>query len=163
MAPVELIPNLYVGPGNIYIDIKIDKIISLDCGAKPICRNCKWICLDIRDFDVEPIYRVGKAIKEIVDSINRGEKVYLHCYAGCGRTGTVSIALLIYMGRSRDEASYRFYSLRGCGPEAERQIDFLEVFEEAVKTLGREEALSILIKSRNLEDFIAKVTSLKQE
>ncbi len=161
MEPAELIPNLYVGPGRIILPIQVDKIISLDCGAKPLHKGAEEICLDIRDFDVEPIHRIGKAIKEILKAIEEGKKVYLHCYAGCGRTGTVAVALLIYLGYTRDEAMYRFYSLRRCGPEAERQIMFLEAFEESVQRLGREKTLDILLNSNSLEDFIVKTASLR--
>ena len=156
--PVELVPGLYVGPGKILLDIEVDRIVSLDCGAKPTAPNRpRERCLHITDFDVEPVRNIGLAIKEIDEARSRGERVYLHCRAGCGRTGTVAIAYLIYLGKRLEEASNTFWRARGCGPSTYRQTLLLEAFQEAVDRLGPREALETLINSSSLEDFIAKI------
>lgn len=157
--PVEIYNGLYVGPGKIPLyDIDIDIIISLDCGAKPYeKRDIDNICLDIEDFDVEPISRIGEALEKIEASLKSGKRVYLHCRAGCGRTGTVAIAYLFGKGYSLDEAYNLFIDLRGCGPEDERQMAFLETFYEAVNRYGFEGAVELLKISRSLEDFMVKL------
>ncbi|HIQ13495.1 MAG TPA: hypothetical protein EYH44_03830 [Thermoprotei archaeon] len=157
--PVEIYKGLYVGPGKIPLyDINIDIIISLDCGAKPYGRrDIENICLDIEDFDVEPISRIGEALENIDMSLASGKKVYLHCRAGCGRTGTVAIAYLIGKGYSLDEAYNLFINMRGCGPEDERQMIFLEIFYEAVNKYGFKETVELLKRSKSLEDFIVKL------
>lgn len=156
---MEIYNGLYVGPGKIPLfDIDIDVIISLDCGAKPYGKEgVEHICLDIRDFDVEPLSRVGEALEKIEEAINRGKRVYLHCRAGCGRTGTVAIAYLIGKGYEFDEAYNMFIRRRGCGPEDHRQMTFLEVFTEAVKKYGFKNSIELVKKSMSLEDFILKV------
>jgi len=147
-----------VGPGKIPLDIEVDRIISLDCGAKPVApNNPRQRCLHITDFDVEPVRNIGLAIKEIEEARRRGEKIYLHCRAGCGRTGTVAIAYLIYLGKSLEDASNTFWRARGCGPSTHRQILLLETFQEAVEKLGPGRALETLISSNSLEDFIARI------
>ncbi len=159
--PVEIYNGLYVGPGKIPLfDIDIDIIISLDCGAKPYGReDVEHLCLDIRDFDVEPIFRIGEALEKIEEALNRGRRVYLHCRAGCGRTGTVAIAFLIGKGYELEEAHSLFLRRRGCGPEDSRQMTFLEIFSEAVKKYGFKKAIDLVKNSRSLEDFILKVGS----
>ncbi len=157
--PIEIYKGLFVGPGKIFLDdLEIDAIISLDCGAKPyINREVDNYCFDILDFNVEPIWNIGYALKTINALLNTGKKVYLHCRAGCGRTGTVSIAFLILKGYTLDEAYNKFIRIRGCGPEDTVQLRFLETFEEAVKLMGGDKALEELIKSKNLNEFIARI------
>ncbi len=157
--PVEIYNGLYVGPGKIPLfDIDVDVIISLDCGAKPyVGIEMEHICLDIRDFDVEPIYRIGEALEKIEEYLNRGKRIYLHCRAGCGRTGTVAIAYLVGKGYRLEEAHSLFLSKRGCGPEDTRQITFLEIFSEAVRRYGFRRSIELVKSSLSLEDFISKV------
>lgn len=159
--PVEIYNGLYVGPGKVPLfDMDIDVIISLDCGAKPYGReDAEHICLDIRDFDVEPISRIGEALEKIDEALNKGKRVYLHCRAGCGRTGTVAIAFLIGKGYDLEDAYNLFIYKRGCGPEDSRQKIFLEIFSEAVKKYGFRKAIYLVKNSRSLEDLMIKIES----
>jgi hypothetical protein len=62
-----------------------------DC-IDEICKQFKiiWLCFPIADFSVpdNPVL-FDSLIKNIVEYINNGHKVCIHCYAGVGRTGLV--------------------------------------------------------------------------
>ncbi len=156
--PVEIYKGLFVGPGKIPLfNYDFDVIISLDCSAKPYgVKTDEEYCYDIIDFDVEPVWRIGETLETLDNKLSEGKKIYLHCRAGCGRTGTVAIAFLIMKGYSLEDAEKIFFEKRGCGPEDYKQLEFLRTFESAVKKYGVEKTLNILKNSRSLEDFIIK-------
>ncbi len=63
--------------------------------------------------------------------IDEGKNVYVHCEAGCGRSGTFASAwLILFKGLDAYEAIQRVFSIRGCGPESEVQLEFLEFVEQ---------------------------------
>ena len=68
--------------------------------------------IPIPDMDVPS----GEQMKHILDnldnSINAGERVYLHCYGGKGRTGTVVGCYLVRHGNSGEGALQQITSLR---------------------------------------------------
>jgi len=157
--PVEIYKGLYVGPGKILLrEIDIDTIISLDCAAKPVyIGRAEEYCFDILDFDVEPVSRIGEVLDKLNEIIGSGKKVYLHCRAGCGRTGTVAIAFLITRGYRLSDAYDLYIRKRGCGPEDPKQLRFLEILEKAIDQYGVARTIKILKQSLNLEDFVVKV------
>lgn len=67
----------------------------------------KWRHLPIRD-----MYPPGMRFRriwpelgrELVEALRSGQRVFLHCKGGLGRTGTVAACLLIESGMSADEA-----------------------------------------------------------
>ncbi len=66
---------------------------------------------------------------DLVERVRRGETLYIHCYAGRGRTGLVAACLLghLYAGLTADEALERvgaYYRLRASfGVAASRALD----------------------------------------
>jgi protein-tyrosine phosphatase len=53
-------------------------------------------------------------VREVLDAIQRAEGiVYLHCRAGCGRTGTILGCFLVEQGLSPDDALARVRELTG--------------------------------------------------
>ncbi len=69
----------------------------------------------IRDLSVPP----GEALVETLDVIDTeveaGGLVYLHCWAGCGRTGVVAGCWLVRHGAQPEEALARIAETRGLG------------------------------------------------
>ncbi|MGC9020341.1 MAG: protein-tyrosine phosphatase family protein [Candidatus Methanodesulfokora sp.] len=61
-----------------------------------------------------------------------GRKVLIHCYAGCGRTGTVLAAYMIRKGMSAEEAISYVRSIRPCSIETRGQELSLVYFEVMV-------------------------------
>ncbi|RSN77702.1 MAG: hypothetical protein DSO07_09510 [Thermoproteota archaeon] len=83
----------------------------------------------VEDFSapsVDDLMRITDLLMEL-----EGRKVLIHCYAGCGRTGTVLAAYMIRKGMSAEEAISYVRSMRPCSIETEEQELSLIYFEMA--------------------------------
>jgi len=58
----------------------------------------------VGDFGIPDPIMMMKILNTIDDALNSGHKVYYHCYAGIGRTGTVTGCYLVKHGLSGNEA-----------------------------------------------------------
>jgi protein-tyrosine phosphatase len=98
--------------------------------------------LPIRDVSVP---RSAEAMREILDAIDvglrNGDKVYVHCWGGVGRTGTVVGCHLVRSGLSGDEALARVgelfksmdkYPRRKRSPETNEQDAYVRSWREPV-------------------------------
>lgn len=75
----------------------------------------RWQRIPIRDLSVPPIEVLTAALDAIDAELERGGAVYVHCRAGCGRTGVVVGCWLVRHGASPGEAQTRVSSARGLG------------------------------------------------
>ena len=88
---------------------------------------------------------LANAVHELAERVRRGERLYIHCFAGRGRTGLVACCLLgvLYDGMGAEEALERvgaYYRLRvrysagqgraadGMSPETEPQREQVRDF-----------------------------------
>jgi len=63
---------------------------------------------------------------ELLDGLEEGRSVLIHCYAGIGRSGLLAILVLLRAGFSYDEAAYRAMAARKMRvPETEEQRRWL--------------------------------------
>jgi predicted protein tyrosine phosphatase len=69
--------------------------------------------------------RFWNAARRIADRIDNGERVFIHCGAGIGRTGMFAVAVLVQQGYDYDEA-YREINAVGSYPEVPAQREFLQ-------------------------------------
>jgi len=60
--------------------------------------------MPIPDFDVTSAEQMKHIIETIDSALAAGHKIYIHCFAGIGRTGTVAGCYLAQHGRSGEEA-----------------------------------------------------------
>jgi len=87
----------------------VSAIIDLDASSveKAAVEPRKF---DYESFKIENNYEPidPDALKKVVDIIdqyvNKGKKVYLHCFAGLGRSPTCAAAYLIYKGATYEDA-----------------------------------------------------------
>lgn len=66
----------------------------------------------ILDFDVPTPESMRAILSCLSDALQRGRNVYLHCYAGLGRTGTVVGCYLVEHGLAGADALNRITELR---------------------------------------------------
>jgi protein-tyrosine phosphatase len=83
--------------------------------------------LPIDDFSIPVPFQVPvfwRRVEEVAASISTGERVFIHCGAGIGRTGMFAVAVLMKLGYSYDEA-YAEIRAVGSYPETPEQREFL--------------------------------------
>lgn len=71
--------------------------------------------IPIRDFSVPTAPELESALDEIDAELAAGGLVYVHCWAGCGRTGVVVGSWLVRHGTSPQDALARIAQTRGLG------------------------------------------------
>ena len=152
---VEIEEGLFAGHGCIDVDVAVDVIVSLDCSCPARAPGADRVCYDILNGHVIPWENLVGAILTLLTVRARGGRVYVHCMAGCGRTGTVvSAYLMLSRGWSAEEAVGYFVSRRGCGPETWEQHRFLRALDVVLARLGREGAVRALQEAGGFEEFL---------
>lgn len=67
-------------------------------------RNISYQRFEIQDYSVPDLALMQKIVKHINDLLEAGQRVYLHCRGGIGRTGTVIGCWLCSRGMSGNDA-----------------------------------------------------------
>jgi hypothetical protein len=67
-------------------------------------RGGQAIWFPIENFSAPSARRVMPIVRMIVDRLESGEGVLVHCAAGQGRAGTIAACVLIALGQTTDEA-----------------------------------------------------------
>lgn len=84
-------------------------------------RSAHW---PIPDWGTVPDDELLGIVGDVVARLRAGQSVVLHCGAGIGRTGVVSILALITLGMAADVAPVHVRKHRGgAGPDTEAQQD----------------------------------------
>lgn len=60
--------------------------------------------MTIRDMDVPPLETMGLILDHLQQELQEGHRVYVHCWGGIGRTGTVVGCHLMERGMSAEQA-----------------------------------------------------------
>ncbi|KAK9814139.1 hypothetical protein WJX72_001188 [[Myrmecia] bisecta] len=130
MAETEGLRNPYV-----------DKFLPSRRTEKPDCRMQQRIELDFMHFPIVDMEIPSKdkllgLVTELQERLERGERIYVHCWGGRGRAGTVGACLLARAyGIDADEALQRvdraFSTRNDIGrrsPETDEQVAFIRDF-----------------------------------
>ena len=80
--------------------------------VRPPARHLR---MSIGDFSVPTRERLVATLDEIDAELRVGGLVYVHCWAGCGRTGVVVGAWLVRHGLNANDALARIAAARGLG------------------------------------------------
>lgn len=105
----------------------------------------------IKDVSVPESYQDVYDLMEHIDSIisNDDNKVYIHCWGGVGRTGTIVACLYEYYGEGYEDAvNHLRQSFKDCPkshwrhtPETEEQLGFIRRFGNFLKERGHKKRL----------------------
>jgi protein-tyrosine phosphatase len=100
--------------------------------AASLGKEAQYLSFPIGDFSI-PTVEGMKAVLDAIDhALESGRVVYVHCWAGIGRTGTTVGCYLVRHGMSGEEALQRIAALRrdipsgtSPSPESRQQWDFV--------------------------------------
>ena len=153
-----IIERLLAGPGCIDLrkyDVNVDLVVSLDNNCH--VRGAPRQVIPINNLSIEPVYNAGKAIEKIhLNHLIKKKRVYVHCYAGCGRTGTVVVSyLILFQGYTLENALRLYYYKRGCGPESWDQHKFLDITWRLISTgINPQDILGAVKSSSDLGEYM---------
>lgn len=137
----EILPNLICGsqPRNaddvrhLALVEKVDTVLNLQqdkdmeywgVSIGEVGRECREMGLKLhrvpaRDFDPDSLRTsMPAAVQVLAQALARGERVYVHCTAGLGRSPAVCIAYMYWFrGMQLDQAYKHLTAVRPCGPK----------------------------------------------
>jgi len=99
--------------------------------ARVIGRQISYLRMAIKDFSVPTVKEMIRILDTIDQYLMDGEKVYLHCLGGIGRTGMVVGCFLARHGKDGKAALQKVAELRQSvlsgsrSPETDEQISFV--------------------------------------
>jgi protein-tyrosine phosphatase len=88
---------------------------ELDPYSTLVAPPARYVNMPIRDFSVPTKDALVATLDEIDAELRVGGLVYVHCWAGCGRTGIVVGSWLVRHGVEPNEALARIREARGLG------------------------------------------------
>ena len=88
---------------------------ELDAYSSLVEPPARHLRMPIRDFSVPSREQLAATLDEIDAELGRGGLVYVHCWAGCGRTGVVVGSWLVRHGADPKDALGRIAESRGLG------------------------------------------------
>lgn len=111
-APLEVQALLDAG-ATLFLDLTQEgELEPYDHLLRPSARHVR---IPIRDFSVPTEETLASALDLIDAELAAGGLVFVHCWAGCGRTGVVVGSWLVRHGASPHQALARIAETRGPG------------------------------------------------
>lgn len=111
-APLE-VRDLVAAGVTLFLDLT--QTGELEPYASLIEPPARYLNLPIRDFSVPTRDGLMGTLDEIDAELDAGGIVYVHCWAGCGRTGVVVGSWLVRHGADPNDALRRIAEARGVG------------------------------------------------
>jgi protein-tyrosine phosphatase len=111
-APEEVDDLLSAGV-TLFLDLT--QAGELDPYSSLVAQHARYVNRPILDFSIPTSDDLAATLDEIDDELAAGGLVYVHCWAGCGRTGVVVGSWLVRHGVEPQEALRRVAEERGLG------------------------------------------------
>jgi len=100
-------------------------------------RRFRVFQIPIRDGGVPETEQIRRFCRIVRRAARDGERVYAHCLAGCGRTGTMIACYLVYRYRlDADAAVARVRALRPCSIETDGQEEAVAEWALLMEEVG---------------------------
>lgn len=77
---------------------------GLPAYSERLATGQRWQRFGITDYSVPSVVQMQQILDAVDQAITSGGRLYLHCHAGVGRTGTVAGCLLVAQGFSAEQA-----------------------------------------------------------
>jgi len=120
--------------------------------------------MPIRDVSVPTAEFMDEIQEAISDAIEEGHAVYIHCWGGVGRTGTVVGCYLVEQGMSGDDAIEHLAGLRKGTPKASRKSPETGEQEEMIRSWvppDDDEGAEWEKDNSPLEDVLSMITRIE--
>ena len=83
-----------------------------------------WLHLPIADFGVPSDWDWPPLASDLLDRLAKGQRILVHCFGGCGRSGMLVLRLMIAAGEPADAALARLRKVRPCAVETPEQMEW---------------------------------------
>ena len=81
-----------------------------------------WLHLPVRDYGVPEHMDWDGVRKQVFQVLSENERVLVHCFGGCGRSGMMALRLMIASGEDCEAALARLRAVRPCAVETDAQM-----------------------------------------
>ena len=141
VEPERLLIGPYPGDEiEAVLDAGVDVVVDLtEEGELPgyaVPPSVRHVRHPIADFGCPTSDDLRETLDFVDAQLAQGNRVYLHCRGGIGRTGMVAACYLMRRGSSAEEALARLRAV-GKGPEADEQLRLVEGWREGASRAGR--------------------------
>ena len=115
-------PDLVISMTGVH---EMDRVGASEMSKELVLANVDWRHVPITDFGIptantEETWASVQA--QALDVLERGGRVFVHCYGGCGRSGMAILRLMVRAGEDPNSALARLRAARPCAVETDAQF-----------------------------------------